>query len=125
MTPRNAPPVAAQGLLSSLFDAGASDSRLDQLARMTAAKFWRAVGSDDDLGRSWVFVFAARARYVYIVLPIFRRRYWAVVRIEGVLWTLARESGERLTAEDFETKSISVFKPDALKLACQAVEDEP
>lgn len=115
-------PASSTGL-SALFDAGASGARLEQLARLTAAKFFGRQ-QDDDIGRNWTFMFRGQGRYVYAVLPIYRHRYHAVVRIERERTTLAGAT-EPVTAEDFEVQSVSVFEEDALKLATQEVREEP
>jgi hypothetical protein len=109
--------------LSALFDSGVSDARLEQLARMTAAKFFSRQ-QEDEIGRTWTFLFKGKGTYVYIVLPIFRRRYYAVVRIEGLKTTMGGAK-ESVTAEDFEVQSVSVHESDALRLASHALSEEP
>jgi hypothetical protein len=109
--------------ISSLLDDDVPDERLERVARLTAAKFI-AHARQRDNGRTWTFLFRGRGTYVYIVLPIYRERYYAVVRVEGLKTTLAG-GNTTLTAEDFETQSISVLEADALRLACHALSEEP
>lgn len=106
--------------ISSLFDMQASDERLEQLARLTAAKHWHHQ-QEEGVGDTWTFLFRGLGRYVYVVLPIFRARYYAVVRVVGTLAVEIGRSGERFSHEDVEVRSISVLEEDALKLAIEEV----
>lgn len=103
--------------VSSLFDVGASDERLEQLARMTAAKFWKQP-QDERWRKEATFLFRTGGRYLYAVFPIFRRNYYAAAR---VLKEAIPPGDERLSREDVEVVAVSVLEHDALRIACREV----
>ena len=105
--------------VSGILDMGASDPRLERLARLAVAKYWPRQ-DDEDAARGWVFLFRKAGRYVYMVVPVYRRRYHAVVRFPRRLMTL---DGPGL--DDLDVRSISVLESDALRLATDDVGRDP
>jgi hypothetical protein len=102
-----------------LMDAGARQERLEHVARLTAAKYWRRP-SDEDWARAATFLFRTASEWVYAAFPIYRRRYYAVVRI-------AREdtNGNGAVRSDmFDVRGIAIFEADVLLLACQELSDD-
>jgi hypothetical protein len=102
-------------------DAGAQDARLEQLARLKAAKYWRRP-SDEDWSREATFLFRTAGEFMYAVFPIFRRRYYAVVR---VLREDIADPHAAVRSDHFEVVAISVFEPDALSLATNELSERP
>lgn len=113
------PPWGLTGL-ADLLDAGASDARLEQVARLTAAKHWRS--DDEEWGRRATFLFRRAGRYLYAVFPIYRRRYYAAVRVDRAELPAAPTP---VRSGLFEVVTISVFESDALQIACAKAGEEP
>jgi len=105
-------------VVADLLDVGADQSRLEQVARLTAAKYWRQP-NHPEWSRDATFVFRTSSPWMYAVFPIYRHRYYAAVRID-------REDtrGEGAIRSDmFEVRAISVFEQDALQMVCQDMID--
>lgn len=90
-----------------------TNAALDQDARLIASSTWR----DEDSGI--VAIAPAGGRYVYAVLPIWKRRYWAGVRIEK------QDMAWPLRSDHFETTVITLNEKDAVSLTWQAMRDDP
>lgn len=106
--------------LSQFLDVGASDARLEQLARLTAARYW--MSTDTDWARSTTFLFRRAGRYLYAVFPIYRARYYAVVRVPR--GAIAPDVAP-VSPGQFEIVVICVFEHDALKIVSQRIAEEP
>lgn len=107
-------------VISDMFDAGVPDARLERLARLTAAKYWKRP-DDERWGERATFMFRTAGRFLYAVFPIYRGRYFAVVRIRR---DAIPPGEEAVHADDIEVMSISVFELDALKIAASDVAEE-
>lgn len=105
--------------IASIFDAGASDTRLEQLARLTAARYWRQP-EEEDWSRQATFLFRTASEWIYAVFPIFRRRYYAAVRVrkEDTAGTGAVRS------DMFEVLGVTVMQEDAMQLAFHDVQED-
>lgn len=105
--------------VASMLDAGATDARLEQLARLTAAKYWRQA-HDEDWGREATVLFRPASRWLYAVFPIYRRRYYAVVRIDQQ----DMADAGAIRSDMFEVRGISVFEQDATQAAFAELAEE-
>jgi hypothetical protein len=115
------PPAAILSLYAStLLDAGARDARLEQLARLTASRYWRS--TDEDWERRTTFLFRRAGRYLYAVFPIYRRRYFAAVRIDR---SEVPADPTPVWSGLFEVVAVCVFEQDALQIAGRRAADEP
>jgi hypothetical protein len=101
--------------LSGLLPAGKStDARLERLARLTASGYWKRP-QDEAWGRAATFLFRPLDPHIYAVFPIWRRRYWAVVRVRHAD---VPPLDIPLGADAVEVVAISVLEHEALLLAC-------
>jgi hypothetical protein len=105
--------------VATLLDAGAQQPRLEQLARLTAARYWRQPNADG-WSREATFMFRAASDWMYAVFPIYRHRYYAAVRIDKE----DTKGNGAIRSDMFDVRGISVFEQDALQLACQELMDE-
>lgn len=108
-----------EALLAGLLDDGAPQSRLEQLARMTAAKYWRSRG--EDWGRRATIIFRPDLKYVYAVFPIWRGRYYVAVKADRED-TFAHQTAIR--SDMFDVVAVTTLESQALQLACQGAADE-
>jgi hypothetical protein len=114
-------PSDVRATFSAMLDMGATDARLEQLARLTAARYWKRP-HDPEWGRAVTFMFRPDGEYLYAVFPIYRRNYHAVVRVARAD---VPPGEERLKQEDVDVRAVSVLESDALRIASQEVMEEP